>query len=70
VTEQLVASSHRFLDVFGEEGDWGVKAAGWGNTFMTLDWLVPRVTPQWSVRLVKQAALAEVQDVIVLERRP
>jgi SAM-dependent methyltransferase len=70
VTEQLVASSHRFLDVFGEEGDWGVKAAGWGNTFLTLDWLVPRVTPQWSVRLVKQAALAEVQDIIVLERRP
>ncbi|WCB96577.1 hypothetical protein DSM104299_05341 [Baekduia alba] len=70
VTEHLVSDSHQYLDVFGEEGDWGVKAEGWGNTFMTLDWLVPRITPKWSVRLVKQAALGEVQDIIILERRP
>jgi SAM-dependent methyltransferase len=70
VTEHLVSDSIKFLDVFGEDGDWGVKAAGWGNTFMTLDWLIPKVTPQWSVRLVKQAALGEVQDIIILERRP
>lgn len=66
----MLTSGHEYYDVFGEEGDWGVKDPGWGNAYLSLDWLTEHVTPQWSVRLFRPAALAANQDVTVLERRP
>jgi len=68
VAREFIRTGHRFVDVFGPEGDWGVKAAGWGNGYMTIDWLAQRATPAWSLRLVELGALDRVQDVIVLER--
>jgi SAM-dependent methyltransferase len=68
VAQDFIRSGHAFFDVFGPDGDWGVKAEGWGNGYMTIDWLAQRVTPQWSIRVVELGALDHVQDVIVLER--
>lgn len=57
-----------FIDVFGEDGDWGVKDPAWGTCFMTADWLVERATPAWAVRLMRAGRLEADQDVFVLER--
>ncbi len=68
VTRSFAKQGHAFIDVFGPDGDWGVKAEGWGNSYMTIDWLAQHVTPQWAIRIVELGALDRVQDVIVLER--
>lgn len=70
IARGLVAGEHVYLDVFGEEGDWGVKDPEWGNGYFTLDWLAARVTPEWSIRRFEPGALDGVQDIVVLERRP
>ncbi len=69
VARSFLSSGHHWYDVFGEDGDWGVKSSGWGNGYMTLDWLATRVTPQWAIRLFIGGGLDQNQDVIVLERR-
>ena len=65
----MITSGHHFVDVFGEDGDWGVKNAGWGNAYLTLDWLQSHVDAMFSTRLLRPGGLDRVQDVIVLERR-
>ena len=65
----MITSGHHFVDVFGEDGDWGVKDAGWGNAYLTLDWLQSRVGAMFSTCLLRPGALDRVQDVIVLQRR-
>jgi SAM-dependent methyltransferase len=69
VALKLLSHGHHWYDVFGEEGDWGVKDTGWGNGYMSLDWLAAHVTPQWSLRLFSPGGIDQNQDVIVLERR-
>lgn len=70
VVEALVSSGHHWFDVFGEDGDWGITSPGWGNAFLSMEWLLKHVTPAWSLRGFAPGGLDEVQDVIVLERRP
>ena len=65
----LVADGHFFVEVFGEQGDWGVKGPGWGNAFLTLDWLLAGTGGAWAARLLWPGFLDASQDVIVLERR-
>ena len=65
----MIRDGHFFVDVFGEEGDWGVKDAGWGNAYLTLDWLQSAVGGRFATRLLWPGFLDRVQDVVVLERR-
>ena len=65
----MITSGHHFVDVFGEDGDWGITDAGWGNAYLTLDWLQSHVAGMFSTRLLWPGGLDRVQDVIVLERR-
>jgi len=65
----MIASGHHFVDVFGEDGDWGITDAGWGDAYLTLDWLQAHVGGMFSTRLLWPGGLERVQDVIVLERR-
>jgi SAM-dependent methyltransferase len=67
--ETMLRDGHKYFDVFGEDGDWGVKDPGWGNSYTGVDWLAANVTPAWSIRLFRPAMLAQNQDVFVLERR-
>lgn len=69
-TATMLQQGHKYFDVFGEDGDWGVKDAGWGNSYTGVDWLATHATPDWSLRLFRPAMLAQNQDVFVLERRP
>lgn len=64
----MLQSGHKYFDVFGEDGDWGVKDPGWGNSYTGVDWLAAHATPAWTIRLFRPAMLAENQDVFVLER--
>jgi SAM-dependent methyltransferase len=66
----LLRSGHKYFDIFGDDGDWGVKDPGWGNSYTGADWLAEHATPAWSIRLFRPAMLAQNQDVFVLERRP
>jgi SAM-dependent methyltransferase len=65
----LVTEGHFFIDVFGEAGDWGVRDPGWGNAYLTLDWLVAQTGGAWAARLMWPGFLDANQDVVVLERR-
>jgi SAM-dependent methyltransferase len=64
----MLQGGHKYFDVFGEDGDWGVKDPGWGNSYTGVDWLAANVTPAWAIRLFRPAMLAQNQDVFVLER--
>jgi len=66
----MLEHGHKYFDVFGAEGDWGVKDPGWGNSYTGADWLAAKVTPRWAVRLFHPGMLDGNQDVFVLERRP
>jgi SAM-dependent methyltransferase len=65
----MLATGYQFYDVFGEEGDWGVRDSGWGNSFLTLEWLAGATQDHWALRLFHPARLDHNQDLIVLERR-
>lgn len=65
----LLATGHHFVDVFGPGGDWGVKDTGWGNAWLSLEWLLSKTGDDWSVVLDWPGALDQVQDVVVLQRR-
>ena len=58
-----------FRAVFVGEGDWGVDAGSWGESFFTPEWLLVQATPAWSVIRFRPAANEGNQDVYVLERR-
>lgn len=64
----ILQGRHHFVDVFGPEGDWGVKDTGWGNAYFSLDWLAEQLSGRWTVPLHWPGALDHVQDVIVLVR--
>lgn len=65
----FLSHGHHWYDVFGEDGDWGVKDTGWGNGYLSMDWLLTHATPQWAVRQFSPGGIDQNQDVIVLERR-
>lgn len=58
-----------FRAVFAGQGDWGVDAGSWGESFFTPEWLLVQATPAWSVVRFRPGANEGNQDVYVLERR-
>lgn len=70
IFEGLYREGFVYFDVFGEDGDWGVPAIGWGMAFMTAEWLQNHLTPAWSVRLFRPGAIEGNQDLYVLRREP
>ena len=68
IMDALYRSGYWFDPVFGDEGDAGVVDRAWGLSFLTPEWLLSRVCPQW--RVVEYAAGRNEgsQDVFVLER--
>ncbi len=67
--EALMIQGHHFVDVFGPDGDWGVRDAGWGDAYATADWLTAQVTGTWSIELRWPGAIDGAQDLFALRRR-
>lgn len=65
----LIAGGHHFVDVFGTTGDWGVQSSGWGDAFLTLDWVLWAGQGLWAAEVDWPGALEGNQDVFVLRRR-
>jgi len=69
VAQELYTCGFAYRDLFGEEGDFGVKGAEWGMAFLTPEWLLARATPSWAVAWHAPGRVEENQDVYVLVRR-
>lgn len=67
--EALMTTGHHFVDVFGPDGDWGVRDPGWGNAYLAADWLVAQAQANWSIEVFRPGAIDGAQDLFVLRRR-
>jgi len=65
----LYARGYAFKDIFGEEGDWGVRSPEWGFGFMSPEWIGLRLLPRWSLLDFKPGRVEENNDLVLLERR-
>ncbi|MGH2847011.1 MAG: hypothetical protein ACRDL0_13500, partial [Thermoleophilaceae bacterium] len=54
---------------FGEMGDHGVANPDWGTAFLSAEWMLAAVTPQWRVAFFRPGRVEANQDLYVLERR-
>ena len=54
---------------FGEQGDHGVANPDWGTAFLSAEWLLAKLTPDWRVVLFRPGRVEDNQDLYVLERR-
>ncbi len=53
---------------FGEAGDHGVANQDWGTAFLTAEWLLTKLTPEWRVSFFRPGRVEANQDLYVLER--
>ena len=53
---------------FGETGDHGVANADWGTAFLSAEWLLTKLTPEWRVAFFRPGRVEANQDLYVLER--
>jgi hypothetical protein len=58
-----------FVGIFGAAGDWGVRSAHWGESYMSPEWLVGRLAPDWTLLDFAAGRNEGNQDVYVLGRR-
>ena len=45
-----------------------MKDDGWGNAYVSVEWVARHLTPAWNIRLFRPGRLAHNQDIFVLER--
>jgi SAM-dependent methyltransferase len=69
VLDSLVTSGFHYIDIFGTKGDWGVVNSEWGEAYISADWWLNRITPEWELVLYRLGANEGNQDVLVLRRR-
>jgi SAM-dependent methyltransferase len=68
VNEALYEHGFWYAPEFGERGDHGVANPDWGTAFLSSEWLLARVTPEWRVGLFAPGRVEDNQDLYVLER--
>jgi cyclopropane fatty-acyl-phospholipid synthase-like methyltransferase len=69
IAEALYARGFWFKNEFGEGGDGGLGGADWGTAFNSVEWLLPRICPDWRLADFAPGRLQGNQDMFVLERR-
>ncbi|MET0510965.1 MAG: class I SAM-dependent methyltransferase [Thermoleophilaceae bacterium] len=69
IQESLSEQGFWYAAEFGEAGDHGVANPEWGTAFLSSEWLLAKLTPQWSVALFRPGRVEGNQDLYVLERR-
>lgn len=57
-----------FAEEFGAKGDWGVVNRRWGTAFISPEWLLSQVCPEWRVIDFAAGRLEGHQDLYVLEQ--
>jgi hypothetical protein len=67
--EALIARGRHFVEVFGSDGDMGVRSPEWGMAYVTLDWLCSLALGAWELALHEPARIDANQDLVVLRRR-
>jgi len=68
VREALARHGYWYAAEFGEAGDHGVANPDWGTAFLSAEWLVSKLTPEWRVLLFRPGRVELNQDLYVLER--
>ncbi|MGH2849588.1 MAG: class I SAM-dependent methyltransferase [Solirubrobacteraceae bacterium] len=68
IERSLYRQGHWFIDPFGDEGDWGVVNPRWGSAFVTPEFLLGQLCPQWRVVEFVPGRNQQNQDVYVLAR--
>lgn len=64
-----VRDGFHFFPIFGSGGDWGVSEPGWGESYMSLDWLAGRLSPGWALLHHRMGSIEGNQDLAVLQKR-
>jgi SAM-dependent methyltransferase len=68
IADALATHSTWYGAEFGEAGDWGVMNPDWGTAFVTAEWVLAHLLPQWQVVEFAPGRNAGNQDVYVLRR--
>jgi hypothetical protein len=69
ILEGLYARGYHFVDVFGEDGDWGVVDSEWGEMFVSMAWLDGLLNPKWELLYFGSGLVEGNQDAILLRAR-
>jgi hypothetical protein len=65
----LYARGFHFRQIFGEQGDWGVKSSGWGMAFLTPEWVLRNLCPDWEAVELRVGRVELNQDLLILRAR-
>jgi hypothetical protein len=68
VREALFERGIWYAAEFGEAGDHGVANPDWGTAFLSAEWLLTKLTPEWRVAFFRPGRVEGNQDLYVLER--
>lgn len=68
VRDALARDGFWYAAEFGEAGDHGVANPDWGTAFLSAEWVLARLTPDWRVGLFRPGRVELNQDLYVLER--
>jgi SAM-dependent methyltransferase len=68
ISSALYRSGFWYAPEFGEAGDWGVLNDDWGTVFLSPEWLLAQLCPNWRVLEFAAGRNQHNQDVYVLQR--
>jgi SAM-dependent methyltransferase len=68
VRETMFQQGFWYAAEFGETGDHGVANPDWGTAFVTAEWILAKLTPDWRVLFFRPGRVEANQDLYVLER--
>jgi SAM-dependent methyltransferase len=68
VRRALARDGFWYAAEFGEVGDHGVANPDWGTAFLSAEWLLAKLTPEWRTLLFRPGRVELNQDLYVLER--
>ncbi len=68
IRQALHERGYWYAAEFGADGDWGVVNKDWGTSFVSGEWMLAKLTPQWQIVEYARARNENNQDVYVLRR--
>lgn len=68
IIDSLYRSGYWYAPEFGEAGDWGVVNSDWGTSFVSADWMLTHLIPEWEIVEYAPGRNERNQDVYVLRR--